>query len=465
MLSRKISPPKITQPDARPEAPYFREAFPEVEFPENGMPSYDAYRLIHDELSLDGNTALDLGSFTSTWMDPNAEKLIMENLGKNFIDYFEYQETKTIHDRVVNILARLFNVPEKNEFVGTATIGSSEAIELGLLAHKWRWKLRRKEQRKPTDHPNIVYCYDAHVCWDKFARYFDVCPRKVPIEEADAYPLDKIIEKVDENTICVGAVIGTTYSGICDPVEKLNNRLLEINENNCWDVGIHVDAASGGFILPFLEEEESFKWDFRLELVRTINASGHKFGLVYPGLGWLIFRDKCFLPEDLIFTASYLGADMDTYTLNFSRGAAMILAQYFNILYYGKQGYRQVMQHCCKNARLLANELKYSGLFHVISDLKLPIVTFEFIEEDPGFDPLTFSHRLRERNWMLPAYEMPKNLQGKMVMRVVVRESFNSRMIELLVHDMKEVYDDLSGKSVPKPKKSKGRKKVFYSRC
>src|SRR5208337_1415820 len=299
---------------------YFIERVPKYKLPEKMMPADVAYQIVHDELYMDGNTAFDLGSFTTTWMEPEAEKLIIENLGKNFIDRFEYPQTNEIHQRVVHILAHLFNAHEQAQFCGTATLGSSEAIELGLLAHKWTWKKRRIEQGKPYDSPNIVFGAGAHICWNKFAKYFDVEPRIMPMS-TNRFTIDpgQVAAHIDENTICVGAVAGTTYTGACEPVAEINNLLMAVKRDKGWDIPIHVDAASGGFILPFTKPD--LKWDFRVPQVRSINVSGHKFGLVYPGLGWLIFRDAKDLPEELIFHVNYLGETMSTYTLNFSGGS------------------------------------------------------------------------------------------------------------------------------------------------
>ncbi len=276
---------------------YFKDEVPKYTMPKKSMEPRAAYQLIHDELNLDGNPDLNLATFVTTWMEPEADKLIMENLHKNFIDHFEYPQVEVIEERTVNILANLYNIPEKNDFIGTSTIGSSESIMLGLLAHKWNWKHRKIKENKPYDRPNIIFGGDTHVSWDKFARYFDVEPRVVPIEE-DRFTVsaDAMKEKIDENTIAVGVVLGTTFTGEFDPVQEINEMLLEIKRDRDLDIPIHVDAASAGFVTPFYEPD--FKWDFRLEQVKSINTSGHKFGLVYPGLGWLIFRNESLLLVD-----------------------------------------------------------------------------------------------------------------------------------------------------------------------
>ncbi|HEX7468408.1 MAG TPA: glutamate decarboxylase, partial [Methanobacterium sp.] len=261
---------------------YFTKSVPKYEMPDEGMPARAAYQIIHDELNLDGNPALNLASFVTTWMEPEADKLIMESIGKNYVDNDEYPQTEVIQDRVVNMLARLFNAPEDCHSTGSGTIGSSESIMLGLLAHKWTWRKRREAEGKPTNKPNIVMGADVHTVWEKFARYFDVELKLIPLRE-DIYTItaQDVVDEIDENTIAVGAVVGTTFTGQMDPIDEINNALLEIKKTKGWDIPIHVDGASGGFILPFLYPD--ILWDFRLEQVKSINVSGHKYGLVYPG--------------------------------------------------------------------------------------------------------------------------------------------------------------------------------------
>ncbi|MGD0153478.1 MAG: glutamate decarboxylase [Thermacetogeniaceae bacterium] len=425
---------------------YFVERVPKYKLPESITPASVAYQIIHDELNLDGITAFDLGSFTTTWMEPEAEKLIAENLGKNFIDRFEYPQTNEIHQRVVHILACLFNAGEHVNFCGTATIGSSEAIELGLLAHKWTWKEKRIALGKPYDRPNIVFGAGAHVCWNKFAKYFDVEPRIIPMT-GDRFTMDPglIAGRIDENTICVGAILGTTYTGACEPVKEIDDLLTAVKREQGWDIPIHVDAASGGFIIPFTNPD--LEWDFRLPHVRSINVSGHKFGLVYPGLGWLIFKNQQDLPEDLIFHVNYLGETMPTYTLNFSSGAGMMLAQYYNLLRLGREGYTSVMNNCLENASYLAQRLVESGNFAMLGALDLPIVAFKF-KHTPSFTPFQLSQKLRERGWMLPAYRLPEKADNITALRVVVRESFSHDMAELLANDIINAYNILDDKKL-----------------
>lgn len=422
---------------------YFDQAVPKYEMPEKSMPANAAYQLIHDELNIDANPALNLASFVTTWMEPEAEKLIHENLHKNFIDHDEYPQTEIIHNRCVNMLARLFNAPEECNSIGTSTVGSSEAIMLGLLAHKWNWKKRRKAAGRPYDQPNVIFGAEVHVCWEKFARYFDVEMRMVPLKE-DCFTLrvDEVKKLIDENTIAVGAILGTTYSGQSDPIVELNQLLLDVKKEKGWDIPLHIDGASGGFVVPFTTPD--LVWDFRLEQVKSINVSGHKYGLVYPGVGWILWRDETDFPEELVFKVDYLGGWMPTYTLNFSRSSAGVLAQYYNFLRLGKEGYRQVMTNCLENAQHLAKQLQKSGKFTMIhrGDL-LPIVAMRLEKKITGYSVFDLSSKLRERGWVMSAYTLPPDAEHIAILRVVVRENFSRDMVNLLFQDIMEACDKL----------------------
>jgi len=429
---------------------FFTKPVSRYHMPDEGMDADVVYQLIHDELNIDGNPALNLASFVTTWMEPQAEKLIMETLNKNLVDQDEYPQTGIIQERVINMLAQLFHAPENKEYIGTATIGSSEAIMLGLLAHKWRWRKKREQMGKPTQNPNIVIGADVHVVWEKFARYFDVEMRIIPMKR-DRYILsvEDVKQQIDENTICVGVVMGTTFTGQLDPVEEVNAMLEVMEKEKGWDIPIHVDGASGGFILPFLYPD--FKWDFRLSHVRSINVSGHKYGLVYPGIGWLIMKDKAELPKELIFYVNYLGSEEATYTLNFSRGSAMVAAQYYNLLRLGRNGYRQIMENSLTNARYLAakiNEIKYLDLIN--KDIKLPILALT-VAKSAGFDVYQISDKLRERGWIVPAYSLPADADDIKVLRIVIKENFSRDMADLLIQDILRFTKELTGEKKTKP--------------
>ena len=427
---------------------YFKETIPKYELPENSMPANAAYQLIHDELNMDSNPALNLASFVTTWMEPEAEKLITENLHKNFIDHDEYPQTEVIHNRCVNMLARLFNAPEECTSIGAATIGSSEAIMLGLLAHKWKWKKRAKKGAEP----NIIFGAEVHVCWEKFARYFDVEMRVIPLKKGQyTITTEEVEKRIDENTIAVGAILGTTYSGQADPIQEINDLLIKVKKAKGWDIPLHVDAASGGFVTPFTAPD--FVWDFRLEQVKSINVSGHKYGLVYPGIGWIIYRDESDFPEDLVFKVNYLGGWMPTYTLNFSCNSAFVLAQYYNFLRLGREGYTHIMKNCVANAQYLAEKLKKSGNFEMINDAQmLPIVAVKLKDSVKNYTVYDLSSKLRERGWVIAAYTMPPDAEEISLLRVVVREHFSRDMADILFQDIKNACAALNkGANPPAP--------------
>jgi glutamate decarboxylase len=421
--------------------------------PDDGIPPHAAYQLIHEELNLDGNPALNLASFVTTWMEPEADKIIMDSIAKNYVDNDEYPQTQKIQDRVVNMLARLFNAPPDCKSIGTGTIGSSEAIMLGLLAHKWSWKKRRQSEGKPYDKPNIVMGADVHTVWEKFALYFDVELKLIPLQEYNyIISADEVANEIDENTIAVGAVIGTTFTGQMDPIKEINDLLVNIKKTKGWDIPIHVDGASGGFIAPFMFPE--LEWDFRLEQVRSINVSGHKYGLVYPGVGWLIFRDKADLPEELIFKINYLGGLMPNYSLNFSKGSSTIIAQYYNLIRLGKNGYADIVATMLKNADYLLRELEKSGKFEIIN--KRPIVPLAAVKlKDTNFTVFQLSEKLREKGWIVPAYTLPKNAEDIAVLRMVVKERFGRDMVEILLKDIFEACEDLEKIGKPLTKENK----------
>ncbi|MCP5491684.1 MAG: glutamate decarboxylase [Chlamydiales bacterium] len=415
---------------------YFTKDIPKHKMPVQSMPANAVYQLIHDELNMDCNPALNLASFCTTWMEPEAQQIYKENVHKNFIDHDQYPQTEVIHKRCINMLAHLFNAPDDCKTIGSATIGSSEAIMLALLGHKWTWKKRREQEGKATDKPNIIFGADVHICWDKFAKYFDVEMRIIPMEK-DCYVIsaEKVKPLIDENTICVGAILGTTFTGQADPIEEINNLLLKVKKEKGWDIPVHVDGASGGFVTPFTQPD--LLWDFRLEQVKSINVSGHKFGLVYPGLGWVLWKDEKDFPEDLIFHVNYLGGSMPTYTLNFSRNSVGIYGQYYNFLRLGKEGYTRIMNNCLENAQYLAKKLSELKEFHMINESQmLPIVAIRLTDDVKNYTVFDLSHKLRERGWVISAYTLPANAQDTAIMRIVVREHLSRDMVEILFADI-----------------------------
>ena len=340
------------------------------------MPALDAMRLVDEELALEGDPQRNLATFVTTWMEPEAQRLVAENLHRNFIDHAEYPISAEIEQRCVRMLADLYNAP--GETTGARTQGSSEAIMLGALSLKWKWKERREAASQPVDKPNLVFGGDVHVVWEKFCRYFDVEPRIVPLQEGK-YTIgpDDVEPHIDENTIGVAAVLGTTFTGHADDIAGHQRPAARLKGERELDVPLHVDAASGGFVWPFLYPDS--KWDFRLEQVRSINVSGHKFGLVYPGIGWLVFREKSDLAEDLVFYENYLGKTDATFTLNFSTGASMVLAQYYNFVRSGAQGYTYVMRRWRRTPAPSPTGSKRCGDFELIGadEEQLPLVAFK----------------------------------------------------------------------------------------
>ena len=424
---------------------FLTEDAPDGPFPETGMPALDAMRLVDEELVLEGDPWRNLATFVTTWMEPEAQRIVAENLHRNFIDHAEYPISAEIEQRCIRMLADLYHAP--GETTGARTQGSSEAIMLGALSLKWKWKQRREAESKPTDRPNLVFGGDVHVVWEKFCRYFDVEPRIVPLQE-DKYVIgpEDVEPHLDQNTIGVAAVLGTTFTGHADDIAGINGLLLELKEKRGIDVPLHVDAASGGFVWPFLHPDS--EWDFRLEQVRSINVSGHKFGLVYPGIGWLVFREKSDLAEDLVFYENYLGKTDATFTLNFSTGASMVLAQYYNFVRLGREGYTHVMRAMEQNARALAEKLKANGNFELIGDgaEQLPLVAFKLAGEK-DYDEFDVSWQLSaERGWMLPAYTMPPNAEDVKIMRALVKETLGRAQVDRLADDIDEACDTLAKK-------------------
>jgi glutamate decarboxylase len=425
---------------------FLREPAPDDRLPQRGMPPTDAMRLIGEELVLDGIPMRNLATFVTTWMEPEADRVIAENLHRNFIDHAEYPQTAEIEQRCIRMLADLFHAP--GETTGARTQGSSEAIMLGALSLKWKWRERRQRAGKDISRPNLVFGGDVHVVWEKFCRYFDVEPRIIPLQR-DRYTIgpDDVEPHVDENTIGVAAVLGTTFTGHADDIVGINRLLVHLRDERGLDVPLHVDAASGGFVWPFLYPDS--EWDFRLEQVRSINVSGHKFGLVYPGIGWLVFRERGDLAEDLIFYENYLGKRDATFTLNFSTGSAMVLAQYYNFVRLGHDGYRLAMETMQENTRTLAQRIGELGDFRLIGSEgaeQLPLVAFQLSGEH-DFDEFDVASQLAaERGWMVPAYTLPPNADHVTIMRALVKLTLSHTLSEKLADDIAQAVDTLKQK-------------------
>jgi glutamate decarboxylase len=368
------------------------------------------------------------------------------------IDKDEYPQTAEIEARCVRMLGDLWHAPHATESVGTSTTGSSEGCMLGGLALKRRWQHARRKTGLPTDRPNIVMGANVQVVWEKFANYWDVEPRYVSLE-GDVFHLtaDRLLDHVDENTIGVVAVLGSTMDGTYEPVQEICAALDRYEAKSGVSVPVHVDAASGGFVAPFVQPD--LVWDFRLDRVVSIQTSGHKFGLVYPGIGWVLWRDKDALPEDLVFHVNYLGGDMPTFALNFSRPGAQVVLQYFQFLRLGREGYRLVQQTCQDVALHISQTLRGMPEFHVISDgSELPVVTFSMGPAVTKYDVYDVSRKLRERGWLVPAYTMPPKREDLSVLRVVVRNGFSHDMAELFLGDLRTAVDYLDDLASPMPR-------------
>ncbi|MGH3452843.1 MAG: glutamate decarboxylase [Nocardioidaceae bacterium] len=418
---------------------------PSREFPESGMTPVEAMRLVAEDLVIEGEPFRNLATFVTTWMEPEAQRIIATNLHRNFIDHAEYPRTAEIEQRCIRMLADLFHAPGAT--TGARTQGSSEAIMLGSLSLKWNWRRRREAAGHDTTQPNLVFGGDVHVVWEKFCRYFDVEPRIVPLQPGK-YTIgpDDVEPHLDENTIGVAAVLGTTFTGHKDDIVGINDLLGRVKADRGLDIPLHVDAASGGFVWPFLYPESP--WDFRLDQVRSINVSGHKFGLVYPGIGWLIFREEADLAEELVFEENYLGRADKTFTLNFSTGSAMVLAQYYNFVRYGRDGYAYLMRNMQTNAAALADQLRALNTFELIGEDKeqLPLVAFKLLD-NTTYDEFDIAWQLSaERGWMVPAYTLPPDAQDITIMRALVKQTMSREHVDTLARDITQACQTLNRK-------------------
>jgi glutamate decarboxylase len=409
---------------------------PIVELGADPVPPDVAYQLIHDELFLDGSARLNLATFVTTWMEPQAARLMAESVDKNMIDKDEYPQTAAIENRCVAILSNLWNAPDASTATGCSTTGSSEACMLAGLALKRRWEARTSDRAR---RPNLVMGANVQVCWEKFCRYWDVEPRLVPLS-GDRLHLGapEAAAACDANTIGVVAVLGSTFDGSYEPVADIAAALDQLAASGGPDVPMHVDGASGAMIAPFLDPD--LVWDFRLPRVASINTSGHKYGLVYPGVGWAIWRDADALPRELVFDVNYLGGNMPTFALNFSRPGSEVIAQYYTFFRLGFNGLRAVQQGCRDVAMSLSQEISTIGPYRLITDgSELPVFAFTTIEEITAWDVFAVSRGLREHGWQVPAYTFPAERTDLAVLRVVCRNGFSSDLADLFIRDLRRV--------------------------
>jgi glutamate decarboxylase len=448
-------PPPVHHPEAQGgEVPCHH-------LPDDGLGSEAAYDYITSELLLDGAARLNLATFVTTWMPPIAARLMADTADKTMIDKDEYPQTAEIEARCVRILAKLWNSPEGADATGCSTTGSSEAAMLGGMALKWRWRARMTAAGKPTDKPNLVMGANTQVCWEKFCRYWEVEPRQVPME-GDRYHMNapEAVKLCDENTIGVVAILGSTFDGSYEPVAEIAAALDGLQEEKGIDIPIHVDGASGGFVAPFIQP--SLEWDFRIPRVQSINASGHKYGLVYPGVGWAIWRDPAALPRELVFDVNYLGGHMPTFALNFSRPGSEVIAQYFMFTSLGHEGYRKVIQCCQDVAMHLSSEIGKMGPYELLSDgSELPVFAFTLKDSVKNYNVFDVSDRLRQHGWLVPAYTFPENRQDLSVLRIVVRAGMGLDMADLLLTDLRQQTEFLESLESPMPGEAPAVREAF----
>lgn len=435
------------------------ESIPKYELAKKSIAPQVAYRLIKDDLLDEGNARQNLCTFCQTYMDDEAVKLMAETLEKNAIDKSEYPQTTDLENRCVNILADLWHAPKDESFMGTSTVGSSEACMLGGMAMKFRWRNRAKAlgMDVTSRKPNLVISSGYQVCWEKFCVYWDIEMRLVPMDEEHmSINVDKVLDYVDDYTIGVVGILGITYTGKYDDIKALDKKLEEYNKTAKLTVPMHIDAASGGMFAPFIEPE--LEWDFRLKNVVSISTSGHKYGLVYPGIGWVLWRDKEYLPQELVFDVSYLGGKIPTMAINFSRSASQIIGQYYNFLRYGFEGYRQIHQRTKDVAMFLASELEKTGLFQIYNNGEnLPIVCYK-LRDDVNVDWTLYdlADRLLMKGWQVPAYPLPADLQDTIIQRIVCRADLSHNLAELYLRDLKAAIEDLNNARVLNQKSKTG---------
>ncbi|SDX32827.1 glutamate decarboxylase [Thiocapsa roseopersicina] len=431
---------------------------PKSTFPYSERDPRRIYAAVRDELMLDGNSRQNLATFCQTWEEPEIHRLMDACIDKNMIDKDEYPQTAEIESRCVRMLADLWNAPAGEQAVGCSTTGSSEAAMLGGLAMKRRWEMRRRAAGKRTDKPNLI-TGPVQICWHKFTRYWDIEHREIPMDKGRLLMTpEEVLSRCDENTIGVVPTLGVTFTGEYEPVKLISDALDRLQADTGLDIPIHVDGASGGFLAPFCAPE--LEWDFRLPRVRSINASGHKFGLAPLGVGWVLWREEQDLPESMVFWVNYLGGNMRDIALNFSRPGGQIVCQYYNFLRLGREGYRKVHTACYRSAEYLAEEISKMGPFEIVfgGDMArgIPAVAWKLAEStDPGFTLFDLADRLRVRGWQVPAYTLPSNCQDQAIQRILVRNGVSRDLCTLLIDHMKAALDHIEAHPIQESLTSK----------
>ena len=432
-----------------------REPAPAEFIPKHGTPAGIAYQIVKDETFPQTQPRLNLATFVTTYMDDYGTKLMNEAVGINYIDETEYPRVAVMCGRCINMVANMWNTPEESDWkTGAVGIGSSEACMLGGVAAWLRWRERRKAEGKPYDKPNLVMSSAYQVVWEKFCQLWQIEMRTVPITHRHpTLNVEEAIKMCDENTICVVPIAGVTWTGMNDDIEALNFALDGFNARTGYNIPIHVDAASGGFILPFLYPDK--KWDFRLKWVFSISTSGHKYGLVYPGLGWVIWKDKSYLPKDMSFSVNYLGANITQVGLNFSRPAAQILGQYYNFIHLGFEGYKEIHSNSMAIAKYCHDQIGQMSCFKNYSErLENPLFIWYLepeYEKTAKWTLYDLQDKLMQHGWMVPAYSMPKDIEDMVVMRIVVRQGMSRDLADMLIGDIKNAVAELEMLEYPTP--------------
>ncbi len=432
-------------------------SMPKFKFPRQQHDPRHAYAVVHDELMLDGNSRQNLATFCQTWVEPEVHRLLDECIDKNIEDKDEYPQTAEIERRCVHMVSDLWNAPAGANAVGCSTIGSSEAAMLGGMAMKRRWEAKRKAAGKRIDKPNLI-TGPVQICWHKFTRYWDIEHREIPMDPGRLFMTpEEVIRRCDENTIGVVPTLGVTFTGQFEPVREVAEALDRFQEESALDIPIHVDAASGGFLAPFCATD--LVWDFRLSRVKSINASGHKFGLAPLGVGWVIWREAKDLPEDLVFWVNYLGGNMRDLSLNFSRPGGQVICQYYNFLRLGREGYSRIHGACYETAQYLAREIGELGPFVIVfggdPEEGIPALSWKIKEgTDPGFSLYDLADRLRVRGWQVPAYSLPSNCEHQVVQRILVRHGVSRDLASLLLDDIRDALEFFANHPVQVPMSS-----------
>ena len=429
-------------------------SMPKYKFPEEESDPRHVFAVVKDELMLDGNARQNLATFCQTWEEPELHRIMNLCIDKNLVDKDEYPQTAEIEARCVHMVADLWNSPDGANTVGCSTVGSSEAAMLGGLAMKRRWEARQKQNGRPIDKPNLV-TGPVQICWHKFTRYWDIEHREIPMD-GDRYLMnpEEVLKRCDENTIGVVPTLGVTFTGPYEPVEEVCRALDDLQSSKGLDIPVHVDGASGGFLAPFCAPE--LVWDFRLPRVKSINASGHKFGLAPLGVGWVVWREEHDLPEEMVFWVNYLGGNMRDIALNFSRPGGQTICQYYNFLRLGRQGYKKVHGACYETALYLSRELEKMAPFEILFDGNpadgIPALCWKIKEgAEPGYTLYDLADRLAVRGWQVPAYSLPANCQNVVVQRILVRQGVSRDLADMLLQHFREAIEYFQKRPVSVP--------------